>query len=62
MAPELDDKTNGKEKNKLPHQNLGEVVGTTYAHPWFLPRRRPRQHFSSFLTLTALKVFIGMSV
>lgn len=48
MAPELEDKkkkNNGKEKNKLPYQSLGEEVGNTYAHPWFLPGRPPRNHF-----------------
>ncbi len=38
-------KNDGKEKNKLPYQSLGEEVGNTYAHPWFLPGRPPRNHF-----------------
>lgn len=42
--------TNGKEKNCLIRAS-GEEVGNTYAHPWFLPGRPPRQQFSSFLTL-----------
>lgn len=58
MAPELEDNktkkrkenTNGKEKNCLIRAS-GEEVGNTYAHPWFLPGRPPRQQFSSFLTI-----------
>lgn len=38
-------KTNRKEK--LPYLSLGEDVCNTYAHPWFLPGRAPRQPFSS---------------